>query len=509
MTLSVALLVVYAVSMTGIAVLAPIPIVARFWEDDGYFYLVIARHLVEGHGSTFDASNPTNGYHPLWLFVLGALYWPIWPLSPDHGLRAAMGAAIALVIAAAWQFRRLLRALGAPTWADPPLTLAFLRGVGFANFGLETHLQVFLACTFLLQVWVCGSEKGHSSRRASLMRGLTAALVVLARLDSLALVAAAFGALALVRRRARTPASAWREATGLELAPLVALVGGYFLSNRLVFGHWLTISASLKLGRLMVRPLACDNCPRGAGPRYVLIAGACLVAIVMAWRPRVDRRDSTGLAVTLALVALPTGLLQQLLVVDGGSPWHLVLPLVLSLVIVAIAASALARAAPPSVTSVVRTAAGAATIAAAAYMAAWLSGLLHPSGSTLDEFELRRRAAAFLTGDAVVFQVDASGSMAWFCPCRVINGDGLANSWEYQTYVRERRVGDFLNREGVHLVVAHFDPDASNVPLTGLEWGDGDQPEVFPIAWYRARDAIAKVGRWYLFRYPPQGSPPQ
>ncbi len=37
--------------------------------DDAYYYLGIARNIADGHGSTFDGLNPTNGYHPLWLAI--------------------------------------------------------------------------------------------------------------------------------------------------------------------------------------------------------------------------------------------------------------------------------------------------------------------------------------------------------------------------------------------------------------------------------------------------------
>ena len=37
--------------------------------DDAYYYFGIARNLVDGHGSTFDQINLTNGYHPLWLLI--------------------------------------------------------------------------------------------------------------------------------------------------------------------------------------------------------------------------------------------------------------------------------------------------------------------------------------------------------------------------------------------------------------------------------------------------------
>lgn len=40
-----------------------------FVRDDAYYYFKVAQNISEGHGSTFDGINITNGYHPLWLLV--------------------------------------------------------------------------------------------------------------------------------------------------------------------------------------------------------------------------------------------------------------------------------------------------------------------------------------------------------------------------------------------------------------------------------------------------------
>ena len=37
--------------------------------DDAFYYFGIARNVAEGHGSTFDGINLTNGYHPLWMLL--------------------------------------------------------------------------------------------------------------------------------------------------------------------------------------------------------------------------------------------------------------------------------------------------------------------------------------------------------------------------------------------------------------------------------------------------------
>ena len=40
-----------------------------FTRDDAYYYFKVAQNISEGHGSTFDGINRTNGYHPLWMAV--------------------------------------------------------------------------------------------------------------------------------------------------------------------------------------------------------------------------------------------------------------------------------------------------------------------------------------------------------------------------------------------------------------------------------------------------------
>ena len=46
-----------------------------YW-DDAFYYFQIAYHMAEGRFSTFDGGlTRTNGYHPLWLFLLTPFYW--------------------------------------------------------------------------------------------------------------------------------------------------------------------------------------------------------------------------------------------------------------------------------------------------------------------------------------------------------------------------------------------------------------------------------------------------
>ena len=61
----------------------PVPKIVNGLLDDSLFTFEVARNLAHGFGSSFDRSEPTNGYHPLWMLLLMQL--PAIAGSPRHG----------------------------------------------------------------------------------------------------------------------------------------------------------------------------------------------------------------------------------------------------------------------------------------------------------------------------------------------------------------------------------------------------------------------------------------
>ena len=75
-------------------------------EDDAFYYFQIARNLAEGKFSTFDGCiTRTNGYHPLWLFLITPFYWVFDKETALFGIKAfeimLVAGGVALVTAAA------------------------------------------------------------------------------------------------------------------------------------------------------------------------------------------------------------------------------------------------------------------------------------------------------------------------------------------------------------------------------------------------------------------------
>ena len=65
------ILIVVVMSMSLYAALSDAQNLSWRWftRDDAYYYFKVAQNISEGHGSTFDGINRTNGYHPLWMLV--------------------------------------------------------------------------------------------------------------------------------------------------------------------------------------------------------------------------------------------------------------------------------------------------------------------------------------------------------------------------------------------------------------------------------------------------------
>ena len=158
-----------------------------FIRDDAYYYYKIAENISEGHGSTFDGINLTNGYHPLWMLICIPIFSlarfdPILPLRLLILVTGIFHVGTTLLL-----YRLVSRAissfagmLAAIYWAFESYILVFLY-----KTGVESTIGLFFIILLLYQLhkfektWRNGNPV--SAQIASL--GIIAALVTFGRLD--------------------------------------------------------------------------------------------------------------------------------------------------------------------------------------------------------------------------------------------------------------------------------------------------------------------------------------
>jgi hypothetical protein len=228
----------------GITVVLCLPLLSRaswmiFVQDDFLYYLQVAQNIAHGNGSTFNCIVPTNGYQPLWLFVLVVL-----SRLTENPRLILMFLAISNLAAAAATFL-LARSLLRSTNVRPLLVFALtawttLYSLTLFFYGMEVTLTVplILGLLCLLRRWDW-LERGPLQTAAL---GLLLSAMVLARIDTLILAGLLLIGILMspVLRRTIRPSLVIGLLIGL--LPLVL----YFTINHALFNTWLPISGMAK-----------------------------------------------------------------------------------------------------------------------------------------------------------------------------------------------------------------------------------------------------------------------
>ena len=166
-----------------------------YTRDDAYYYFKVAQNISEGHGSTFDGINKTNGYHPLWMMICIPIFALarfdlILPLRILFLLMSGLSLATAILLfrLIGRVFAPVIGALAALYWVFSVNVL-----VRFYKQGLETGIAAFFILLFVYKLaefertW---RERPVSSRDLFIL-GIIGALVIFSRLDLVFLVALA------------------------------------------------------------------------------------------------------------------------------------------------------------------------------------------------------------------------------------------------------------------------------------------------------------------------------
>jgi hypothetical protein len=160
-----------------------------FTRDDAYYYFKVAQNISEGHGSTFDGINLTNGYHPLWMLVCVPIFALarfdlILPLRVLIVVMAALSVATSILL-----FRLLKKAIGEPIamlaasfWAFNMLVHSII-----TQQGMETGI-VALSVVLFLYLLQKAEAKKQLATTDLIFLALAALFVIFSRLDGIFLV---------------------------------------------------------------------------------------------------------------------------------------------------------------------------------------------------------------------------------------------------------------------------------------------------------------------------------
>jgi hypothetical protein len=417
-----------------------------FLEDDALFYAVISRNMAHGFGSTFDRVSPTNGYHPLWMLMLSGYLWLLKPFvdtlhgDPEVTLKLLMIFQAALYLISLWLCVDIINKL-VPKNSRVALAV-FVVAYAFAlkqAFLMETGLSLLLMLSIIKMI--LGSTP-HRDIKLSLLFGFW----ILARLDQ-AIPVALLGVY-VARSQASDFRGFLRTLVKLGAVPILFLAA-YLASNYLLFGELYTTSSLLKSRPLPGSPGAVLSAgwrsltvhfdPRN--PRvpimFLSIAATIPVIPLLGRRHRSSAFDALVVSFAGQLVALLTaGLFQR-----EVRSWYFVLPAILSYMIWMMPLNALLTRFTPRVSRVLK----GVTLAAAILLLAGYAYITTTYAVTEGyQWDFFRKVAAETPEDAVIYGIDVTGKASAVSNRRIINGDGLVNSFDYIEHARSGTLDEYF-----------------------------------------------------------------
>ena len=460
--------------------------------DDSFYYFQIAWHMAGGEFSTFDGGlTRTNGYHPLWLFLITPFYWVFDKTEALFAIKAfeimLVAGGVALVAGAA-------RAARLP-WILLFAALPALYQIPAMLWGLEAAAGLFVLGLFLLAV--CLFARDPARWRWPL--AAVAFALPWVRLEYVAVAVAATAALCLVEWPDRFPAGdfsrarrgGWRgwgrSVLALNAAaPLSGAVAGilaYFAWNAVVFGGMVPVSGAVKQwwsqrrweqegGYSLTENVDAFLRTRFFDDELLIALESCVYVMVVWWFSRRSRGrdDWLLLAFLVGVFGLAAGHLakfaQSVLTVYPGwgtYGWYFVPAYLMGVLAVparcCVAIWFVRRFVGPDprrgfrIPSLGIVAIGAVHLFATADFAAPFRFVDSKRESTIREWEISSYMGTMvmnrlLPEGSVVGSYDA-GVIGYFSRFPVVNLDGLANSWDD---LRARRAGTeaaFRQRYGV------------------------------------------------------------
>lgn len=441
-------------ALRAAAVIAQARVGGNLFQDDAFYYLVIARNLVASGRLSFDGVHVTTGFHPLWLGVVTMVQALLGQASPAASIvlavtlveQALYVAMVGLAAVLAWRAARVDRVhalgfLAVALWCASPLAWVFRQG-------METTLAALLAIV-MLQAFV--------AQRPALL-GMALALLVLARLDTAAFIGVP---VLLFTCNARHDLRSRLLATTPATLALLAVVA----ANLALTGHPLPISGTLKSSfpwprwqpGFIAEPLriAAHDGVLTLATTYnsVLLLALVLVAMAMlAWSGARRRGHGELWAAWTCAALLALNLLVFQRWEKSIDPRYFALPMMFVLFVLGSACALLVRGGATKASRDARAQPGRATLAAFTLLVMASATLLAARATWRDVTPPPARDAltalmldidATLPRDAVVAGTDV-GALAFWTRRRVVNLDGVVNDYAYQDALRDGHLAAWL-----------------------------------------------------------------
>ncbi|MBN1491129.1 MAG: hypothetical protein JXA69_14545 [Phycisphaerae bacterium] len=457
--LSAIVLSLVLIGHTAFALVAPPELLVTKLPDDAWYFIKIAQNYSSGLGWTFDGLNETNGFQPLWTWLLAGLY-SIVPQCPTLAYRLALIVQIIFIAISALLLLYTQSRILSPGLLVVSMAVFAFYVPTFHN-GMESAILV-LTLSLLYFFTHQAYDRSTLSIAQAAVLGCVLGLAVLARLDMVFLV---IPLAVLLYLRVARPGKNHHDVLRFALPFFGGLCGfllPYLLYNAAYYGTVMPISGALKTS--FPYPGFYTWILRVRGNAVLLALAAIWLMVGWYYRRRIPTtqgctaeviermRFQFDIVSVLAIYVVLHGAHTILFMRWGVFFWHFASYQWFACILAPVLMVLILERIPRRVRGSISTIIIALILVGCARHAAAL-----PTRGQI--WKAQSYAAALwargaLPADTVLAMSDA-GVFGYFSQRRVINLDGIVNNIEYQEALRDGRLRSYLNDRGVRYVVHH------------------------------------------------------
>jgi hypothetical protein len=422
----------------------PVSFLINYYVDDGFFYLKIANNFANGLGSNFDGINMTNGYHPLWFLILSFWFFLLSLItqnpSPEFLLRFSCLLHFLLLSLIIFFTYKAYKILFNVNWLYKLFLFAALSMVPLAtrNFGMEVHIIPVLLSAYL---WLKAKEFRFNESHTG-FKILIFILIGLTRIENFfTVVPVLIGYEVLTGNRKHLLKNIL-----IYSIPCFSAFLLYLFTNFIFFGHFFTISLTIKSSFPNIFLLENINVLRTHAMSEIFITSnllffifsTVLIIIRLLW----EKKNHSDTKLSLLLISLSIAYCMYLMLnlifnKECIREWYLS-------GIVYISAAALS-----TIIQIGKNKIAALTIAITCFFLFYFYNGRIQSSRNLPEYEFAKDIQRYVAPDETVFQVDYSGFTGFFSERTIINGDGLVNSFEFYNYMKRNALPEYLSKYNI------------------------------------------------------------
>ncbi len=417
--------------------LAPINYVLHFSLDDSFYYLKTASNQAQGFGSTFDRVNFTNGYHPLWFWIVSGMFFLLklfGVILPESQYRFVFTVTALINMGSLLLLHKIWKAVFG---VKPSATLYLLLGsvVFFFVVGLETQIALLLFCLYLHSFY----SNSRGSTRGLYLRACFVSFLFVSRLDFVLFF---------------FPVIAYTEFQGAKqglkysgFAPILFTVIAFTLLvstvvyNYCSFGEYFTISSKIEFH--LNQFLFLKNMPSPSGKPITFgllifaISGGAAHSVEYVIFPKrlISQFEKTVILFYIASLGFIT--VHSCFNLGGIKEWYYPYPLFFCILLLYM------------ISSRYKTFNRTLKIISIIGMILFVTIFRLNYYNFDDAYIYAKRVESIVKPNETVYQYDLSGIISFFSNRNVVNGDGLINSNEYYEYLHTGNLNGYFARHPI------------------------------------------------------------